>query len=140
MHLDTSDVAKANEAFYKAFESLDIKRMEGVWAKANYIQCVHPGWRLLRGWEPVMNSWRRIFENTQEMHFVLTEVSIQIRGSCAWVTLYENIGSPVDGEIQTGVVSATNILEKGADGWQMIHHQGSSVLQHPPQFNPSTVH
>ncbi len=26
-------VAQANESFYRAFESLDIKRMEAVWAK-----------------------------------------------------------------------------------------------------------
>jgi len=38
--------------------------MEAVWAKDTDIQCGHPGWRILRGWGPVMESWKRIFENT----------------------------------------------------------------------------
>ena len=80
------EVARANENFYRAFESLDIKEMEKVWAKDCEIQCGHPGWRILRGWEPVMESWRRIFENTPSMRFMLTDVSIDVRGGFAWVT------------------------------------------------------
>ena len=36
-------VTKANEAFYRAFESLDIKNMEKVWAKAVHVECGHSG-------------------------------------------------------------------------------------------------
>ena len=31
------EVAKANEAFYEAFESLDIKKMDEVWAREDYV-------------------------------------------------------------------------------------------------------
>src|SRR5712692_6987685 len=31
------EVAKANEGFYGAFESLDIKKMDEVWAKEDYV-------------------------------------------------------------------------------------------------------
>ena len=44
-------VEEANARFYRAFESLDLREMEGVWAKGEHVKCVHPGWGLLAGWE-----------------------------------------------------------------------------------------
>ena len=138
---DEKQVFKANESFYRAFESLNIKEMEKVWAKETHIQCGHPGWRILRGWDPVMESWRRIFENTPSIRFTLTDVSIEIRGSLAWVTLYENLNSSLEGQAVSATILTTNIFEKGPDdGWRMIHHHGSSVAQQAPEVDPHTVH
>jgi ketosteroid isomerase-like protein len=141
MQSDEQEITKANESFYRAFESLDIKQMEKVWAKESPIQCGHPGWRILRGWGPVMESWRRIFENTPSIRFSLSDVSIEIRGPLAWVTLYENLTSSVEGQNVSATVLTTNLFQKGADGWRMIHHHGSSVAQQPaPPVNSPTVH
>jgi ketosteroid isomerase-like protein len=140
MQSDEQEVAKANENFYRAFESLDIKQMEHVWARQGHIQCGHPGWRILRGWDPVIESWRRIFENTPAIRFSLTEVSIEIRGSVAWVTLYENLKSSVEGQNISATILTTNIFEKSAEGWRMILHHGSSVAQQPPPASAPTVH
>src|SRR5206468_10561013 len=49
---DRDAVLEANAAFYAAFQSLDLKRMEEIWLRAPYIKCVHPGWGLLVGWGP----------------------------------------------------------------------------------------
>jgi hypothetical protein len=111
MREDEKEVAKANESFYRAFESLDIKEMEKVWAKETHIQCGHPGWQILRGWNAVMESWRRIFENTPSIRFMLTDVSVQIRGNLAWVTLYENLNSSVEGQNVSAIILPTNIFE-----------------------------
>lgn len=133
-------VARANEDFYQAFESLDLKRMEGVWAPDRDIQCGHPGWRILRGWKPVMESWRQIFENTPQIRFMLTDVAVEVRGELAWVTLYENLNSSLEGQNVAATILTTNIFRKGADGWRMIHHHGSSVAQASPQESAPTVH
>jgi hypothetical protein len=140
MATEESQVAAANEAFYRAFESLDLGKMEKVWVQENYIQCIHPGWRVVRGWEAVMASWQRIFQNTQEIRFVLTEARIQVRDSLAWVTVYENLSSRVDEGSASAIVLATNIYEKRPAGWLMIHHHGSTVLQLPAVPEPSTIH
>ncbi|HEV8719047.1 MAG TPA: nuclear transport factor 2 family protein [Candidatus Binatia bacterium] len=140
MTADEQDVANANLAFYRAFESLDIKRMESLWVKDGEIQCGHPGWRILRGWKPVMESWRRIFENTPSIHFTLTDVKIEIHGELAWVTLYENLNSIVEGQKVSASILATNIFQKSSDGWRMIHHHGSTVAQSPPDDETPTVH
>jgi ketosteroid isomerase-like protein len=141
MNAEEQAVAKANEGFYRAFENLDMKQMEAVWAKDVEIQCGHPGWRILRGWNPVMESWRQIFENTPQISFQLTNVSIEVRGDLAWLTLYENLNSSVEGQRLAAVILTTNIFLKGSDGWRMIHHHGSSVAQPPlPRGETPTVH
>ena len=133
-------VAQANEAFYRAFESLDLKRMESVWDQDREIQCGHPGWRILRGWKPVMESWRQIFENTPAIRFMLTDVAVEVCNEVAWVTLYENLNSSLEGQNVAATILTTNVFRKGSDGWRMIHHHGSSVAQAAPQENTPTVH
>ena len=133
-------VAQANRNFYRAFETLKIEAMEGVWAKDADIQCGHPGWRILRGWGPVMASWKRIFENTPSMQFTLTDIKIEVRGDIAWVTLYENLNSSIQGENFSVAILTTNMFQKNADGWHMILHLGSSVSQPPDQDESNTVH
>ena len=137
---EEKEVAKANDSFYSAFESLDIKRMESVWAKDSDVQCGHPGWRILRGWKPVMESWRRIFENTPAIRFMLTDVAIEVQGEVAWVTLYENLNSSLEGQNVAAMILTTNIFRKGPDGWRMIHHHGSSVAESPPNEETPTMH
>lgn len=137
---EEQELAQANESFYRAFESLDIKNMEKVWARQDSIQCGHPGWQILRGWQSVMESWRRIFENTPAIRFILTDVSIEIRGNLAWVTLYENLNSSVEGQSVSATILTTNIFERGAEGWRMILHHGSSVAQPPPDDETPVVH
>lgn len=134
-----NQVYQANDAFYNAFQELDIQAMEKVWAKAAYIQCIHPGWTLIRGWDAVMASWRRIFEDTKEMSFLLSDVQITVRGPVAWATLYENITSRIGSETVSATVLTTNIFEKSPGRWQLIHHHGSNVVRPPTQSN-ITVH
>jgi ketosteroid isomerase-like protein len=133
-------VAQANQSFYRAFETLKIEAMENVWAKDAEIQCGHPGWRLLRGWGPVMESWKRIFENTPSMQFTLTDVKIEVRGELAWVTQYENLNSSIEGQTFSAAILTINMFQKTADGWRMILHHGSSVSQPPDQDDSNTVH
>ncbi len=140
MTSEERDVFKANEAFYSAFESLDIKEMEKVWLKEKYVQCIHPGWKSLMGWDDVINSWRQIFENTGEMKFVLTDVKVQVQDSLAWVTLYENINSRVGRETSTGVIVTTNIYEKRQDKWYIIHHHGGPTMAPPESEDERTFH
>jgi len=122
------EVTKANERFYEAFESLDIARMDQVWAHLEYVTCVHPGWALRSKWSEVRDSWVLIFNNTFSMRFALSDVTIQVAGDIAWVLCVEHITSQQSDEPQEGTVIATNLFERIGDEWLMIHHHGSAVM------------
>ena len=122
------EVARANQEFYEAFETLDIMRMDRVWAQQEYVTCVHPGWTLRVGWPAVRDSWVLIFNNTFSMKFELTEMMVQVAGDMAWVICVENITSQQSDEPQQAKVLATNLFERIGDEWLMIHHHGSAVM------------
>ena len=125
---DTADVEETNARFYRAFETLDIAEMDRVWVQGEHVRCVHPGWPLLCGWEAVRTSWQTIFANTEEMRFTLTDVTVNAGEELAWVTCTENILSEVNGRVTVTAILATNLFERGADGWRLVHHHGSHVL------------
>jgi ketosteroid isomerase-like protein len=123
---ELEDVKKAHRALYRAFESLEIGRMEKAWAHEGTVSCIHPGWPIAEGWAAVRETWVVIFENTPEMKFRITDEKITIVGELAWVVCIERVRS---GEMN-GLVLATNVLRRGPDGWKLVHHHGSAV---PPQ-------
>jgi ketosteroid isomerase-like protein len=129
---DITEIEQANARFYQAFETLDLARMDLVWAHAEHVKCVHPGWPILVGWEAVRSSWETIFENTAEMRFTLSDVRSTRRGDLGWVTCTENIFSEVRGRLAVTSVLATNLFERGPQGWRMIHHHASHVLGAAP--------
>jgi len=121
-------INQTNAAFYRAFEALDLRAMEEVWAHGEHVKCVHPGWPLLTGWEAVRASWETIFLNTQEMRFTLTDVRVAAAGDLAWVTCTENILSDTDGRVGVTSILATNLFERDRGAWRMVHHHASHVL------------
>jgi len=122
------EVEEANAAFYRAFEALDLRAMEEVWAHGDHVRCVHPGWPMLMGWAAIRTSWEAIFANTHEMRFTLTDVHVVSVGDLAWVTCTENILSETDGRVGVTSILATNVFEHDRDGWRMVHHHASHVL------------
>ncbi len=123
-------VADSNSAFYRAFESLDVARMQAVWLRTDDVKCIHPGWELLSGWEPVMQSWALIMRNTQRIRFELQDLAVVVNGGIGWVECLEHI---FDGDTLVGLAVATNLFQQNADGrWLMIHHHASPFTRRLP--------
>jgi ketosteroid isomerase-like protein len=125
---DHEDLEEANARFYRAFEALDLAEMDAVWAHGDHVRCVHPGWPLLRGWDEVRESWQRIFEHGGEMRFTLSDVHVNPGGELGWVTCTENILSEAGERVTVTAILATNLFERAAGGWRMIHHHASHVM------------
>lgn len=123
------EVTLINEAFYKAFEGLDIVAMDHIWAHQEYVTCIHPGWSIRVGWPAVRDSWVVIFNNTFSMEFRLTELQVQVAADVAWVICTENISSRVGETTQNSRVVATNLYERIGDTWKIIHHHGSHLME-----------
>ena len=128
---DDGEVVEANASFYRAFETLDIAEMDRVWAHGEHVQCVHPGWPLLSGWDAVRTSWETIFTNTAEMRFTVSDVHAVVGDEVAWVTCTENILSEVAGRVSVTAILATTLFERSAGGWRLVHHHASHVLAGP---------
>jgi ketosteroid isomerase-like protein len=132
---DHEAVVEANRKFYRAFESLDLESMEQVWLKDRQIVCIHPGWRKLSGWGPVMQSWERIFEGVFEMSFEIGDVDVIMTGDLAVIVVEENLTQRnYDGTMKT-LVLTTNVFEKVGNEWFMVMHHGSPVME-PPGSEP----
>ncbi len=126
---DHEAVVAANLKFYRAFESLDLENMEKVWLKDRQIVCIHPGWRKLSGWGPVMQSWERIFDGVFEMTFELGDVDVIMTGDLAVVVVEENLTQRgYEGTMKTQVLT-TNVFERIGNQWFMVMHHGSPVME-----------
>jgi ketosteroid isomerase-like protein len=133
-------VLEANQAFYRAFESLDLTRMESVWLHAASITCVHPGWRVLRGWGLVMASWQRIFANTVTLRLGITDAQVEVVGDLAWVVCTENLDSTHRGETVSAQLLATNLFQRHEGRWWLVHHHVSPVSAQSPDVAPERMH
>jgi ketosteroid isomerase-like protein len=122
-------VIAANERFYRAFESLDIKEMEAVWCTTATVQCIHPGWGPLSGWADVRDSWVRIFNNTSAMSFTPHILHVDVLGDFAWLVCIEEITSRHADEEHTSQVLATNLFERRGGKWLMVHHHASPIFR-----------
>lgn len=123
------EVTQANESFYRAFESLDIARMDSVWAHQEYVTCIHPGWGIRVGWPSVRDSWVVIFNNVFSMVFSLTEIQVQVAEDLAWVICTESITSRHGEKTQNSQIVATNLYERLEETWKIIHHHGSPLME-----------
>jgi len=137
---DRAAVLTANVAFYRAFESLDLARMEGVWLQNACITCAHPGWHLLVGWGPVMASWQRIFANSEVMRFTITEAHADVVGDLAWVVCTENLESSHGTETVIARLQATNVFQRSGGRWWLVHHHASTVSGPPSTGAPDSMH
>ena len=118
------DVRAANQAFYDAHEARDLAAMAAVWEHSERAVCTHPGWPILRGWDVVEESWRRIFSGPGRNQFIVTNDAVVVAGDVAWVTLDENLMD----RAATGAIAATNLFVRTHEGWKLTLHHGSPVM------------
>ena len=120
---DEDAVRAANRRFYAAFESLDIAQMEAIWAHGDGVECVHPGWDLLFGWDEVRERWERIFANTKRVRVALSGEFVQVEGCVAWVACTEHVTTASAEDFDEAIVQATNIfVQSDGLGLLAIHH------------------
>jgi ketosteroid isomerase-like protein len=112
-------VLAANGAFYAAFAAMDYPAMESVWARTAELTCIHPGWNVLSGRAPVLESWEAILLNPSQPRIVSGGATVQLFGECAVVICRELVaGNPL---------TATNVFVREAGRWRLVHHHSGPV-------------
>jgi ketosteroid isomerase-like protein len=122
------EVIAANDAFYRAFEKKDLEAMSLVWSQGTGSLCIHPGRNALRGWRDIEFSWLQIFRSTKYLEIETEIISVEIRDKIAYVILIEKLLQISGGRSVQAQSMATNIFEKMASKWYLVHHHGSPIM------------
>lgn len=126
---DRTEVLDTNKAFYRAFERKDIEAMSSIWSQGIATICVHPGWKVLKGWKDIRYSWEQIFKNTNYLEIEQEIIATEIRGDLAYVVLIENVFQVISGRRTQAQSLATNIFERMGGKWYLVNHHASPVMR-----------
>ena len=118
---------ESNQRFYDAFNKNDLDLMTRTWLNDPIAQCIHPGWDVLTGFKPIIESWRRIFETGQDLEIKLSHVEVIVSDDLAWIACQENLFSISTSGVQLSKVHATNLFKQVDGEWKMILHHASPV-------------
>ena len=137
---DADEVRRTSDAFYRAFESLELARMDDVWSHDEHVVCVHPGWNRLIGWTDVRKGFEQIFANTVDIKFRIDESSLRVSGDLAAMSVVENLRSRVaDGGV-VGQVLAINVFERQQGVWRIVCHHATPFEAQPTPPSDGMVH
>jgi len=110
-------VLAANRAFYRAFNDRDYQAMEGIWAPAGAMICLHPGQPPLHERADILDSWRGILRHPESPRVRCVGEWVIGRGGLAIVVCREILAN--------GQLMATNSFVRSGTGWHMVgHHSG----------------
>ncbi len=126
-HFATPEAAE--DAFYAAFERIDIEAMQAVWSPGESVECVHPMGERLHGRSAVLDSWRRMFEHSPPLRIALSHRSRIADERVAVHIVFENIDVPGRATPPSQMI-ATNVYRLEADGWRMVLHHASPAPRH----------
>jgi ketosteroid isomerase-like protein len=128
---DVDAVKAANASFYDALSSLDIKKMEPLWAHESYVTLIGPGEKSISvGWDAVKKNWEEgPFKNLTELKATaVDEPHIHVNGNVAWSTgTTHTEGKMKNGNSFDGNVITTRVFEKQGGRWLLVSNTSVPV-------------
>lgn len=122
-------VLEANLAFYRAFQTKDMEAMSEIWSKGINTLCIHPGRKILKGWEEIRPSWQQIFTVTTTLEIEIQITASDSIGNLAYIVLIEKVIQTSSGRKNQSLSNATNLFENMGGKWYLINHHGSPILR-----------
>jgi ketosteroid isomerase-like protein len=121
------EVLRANNLFYEALGTRDLRLMGEVWVQDQRAKCVHPGWTMLEGWEAIRQSWESVFDPSDRVLIELSNVSCEVKGDVAWVTCIQRLTYVNRIPMGVSISISTNIFERKGGRWLMVLHHASPI-------------
>ena len=112
--------------FYEAIARGDLTALMSVWADDEEIVCIHPTGQRLTGAAAIRDSWRTIFANNLRL---MVRLSRGVRWSGMLMAVHNVVETLYFGPEQKPhpPMLATNIFQRGANGWRMVAHHASNA-------------
>ena len=126
---DKEAVLTVNQDFYDAFSQRDFRKMNLLWWQGTTSLCVHPGSEVLIGWETIQASWKSIFNSTNSFEIDIEVMKVELDQAIAHVVVRETVLQSSRGQKFKAQSIATNIYQKMAQKWYLVHHHGSPVMR-----------
>lgn len=121
--MDANAALFLNDAFYHAFSANDFDAMEKLWARELPVLCVHPGWPALTEYEAIMESWRRILRNPENLAVAPHHARVFGYGPVATVCCYE--------QVQGRLFLAANTFAYENGELRIVQHHASHCANPP---------
>jgi len=118
----------AEDAYYDAIDDKNLEAMMGVWADSDDILCLLPMMPAQRGTASIRKLWEPLMGGEVVLDMEIKHLAWLETGEVAIHLVEEHVQAPGMESFQ--IVYATNVYQRGPDGWQLLMHQNSPT---PPQ-------
>ena len=128
---EADKVKAALEGFNAALSSLDIGKMDAVWAHDADAILVNPRDKSVTvGWDAIKKNWESTFGVWSELKVSKKSGNVHVSGNTAWATgVAEVIGKTKGGDTVNSPTFETDIFEKRGDKWLLVSHSAWRIPQ-----------
>lgn len=116
---------EAEYAFYEAMRQGDITLMMRVWGDDEEVVCVHPGGLRTRGPRAIREAWEQLFANGPVSILAAQTHALNSVMSSVHVVIEQLTVNASRGGKETLNFYATNVYQKGPEGWRLVVHHAS---------------
>jgi len=127
---DIDAVKAAIAAYHAALGTLDVAKMDPLWAHDAAVMLVNPPDKSISvGWDPVKKNWEASFSRETELKVTQAEGPyIQVKGDVAWATGVANAAIKLKtGNAFTAPTVETDVFEKRGGAWLLVSHTASRL-------------
>ena len=129
---EEADIKAAVDAYHTALGTLDISKMEPLWAHDPNVMLVNPrDTSITVGWDAVKNNWETAWTNYSSLKVTqLDGPHVVVKGDVAWSTGIANaVLTLKTGNTITAPTFETDVFEKRGSQWLLVSHIASRVPQ-----------
>ena len=129
---DTDQVKAAIDALNAALSSLDMTKMDALWAHDANVMLVNPRDKTVSiGWDAVRKHWDELPADYSEFKVTQAEgPNIRVQGNIAWsIGIANAVGKLKSGAALNAPTFATDVFEKRDGKWLLVSHVALRVPQ-----------
>ena len=125
-----ADIKAAVDAYHAALGSLDVSKMEPLWAHDANVILINPADRSISvGWDAVKKDWEAQFNFLSDLKVTQADgLHVSVKDDVAWATGIANaVAKSKTGADVGGLVYKSDVFEKREGGWLLVSHTALAV-------------